>query len=241
MSLLHRVKARALSIPVLPSAFRRCRSFVYSLRPRRRYQVFSDIYRDNRWRDRESRSGSGSNLSETEVLRGELPALLASVDATTLLDAPCGDFHWMCEINLDGVGYVGVDIVPELIERNQARFGGAGRRFEVGDIVNGPLPRADVVMCRDCLVHLSFAEALAALATFRSSGATYLLATTFPDRKANYDKHTGGWRPLNLCLPPFSLPTPLRLVNEGCRVAGGSYADKSLGLWRLADIHPPPS
>ncbi len=235
-ALCHRLKNRALSVPVLPSAYRRCRSFVISLRPRRRDEVFSDIYRGNRWRDEESRSGSGSNLSETRVLRNELPALLASLGAVTLLDAPCGDFHWMSQVDIDGVIYVGVDIVPELIERNRDRFAGPTRSFEVRDVVKGPLPAADVVMCRDCLVHLSFQDAVSALTSIRAGGATYLLATTFPDRKANYDKHTGGWRPLNLCLSPFNLPPPLRLLNERCRVAGGAYADKSLGLWRLADL-----
>jgi len=239
LALLYRLKARALSVPVLPSAFRRCRSFLYSLRRRQRGEVFSDIYRGNRWRDKDSRSGSGSNLPETEVLRRDLPALLASVGASTLLDAPCGDFHWMCEVVLGEVSYLGVDIVPALIERNQSQFGHTRRSFEVRDIVKGPLPAADVVMCRDCLVHLSFQEAMSALASFRASGATYLLTTTFPDRKTNYDKHTGGWRPLNLCAPPFNLPHPLQLLNEGCRASGGAYADKSLGLWRLADLDVP--
>ncbi len=235
-ALFQRLKSRVLSVPVLPSIYRRCRSIVISLRPRERHDVFSDIYRENHWRDRESRSGSGSNLSETEALRHELPALLACLDAARLLDAPCGDFHWMSQVDLGEVSYVGVDIVADLIEKNRARFAGPTRSFEVRDVVKGPLPVADVVLCRDCLVHLSFQEAVSALTSIRASGATYLLATTFPDRRANYDKHTGGWRPLNLCLPPFNLPTPLRLVNEGCRVAGGAYADKSLGLWRLADL-----
>jgi hypothetical protein len=142
----------------------------------------------------------------------------------------------MSAVELGGVNYVGVDIVPELIDHNRASYGDGRRTFEVGDVVRDPLPEADVVMCRDCLVHLSFADGLRALSNFRTSGASYLLTTTFPDRKANYDKHTGGWRPLNLCAPPFNLPEPLRLLNEGCTVGGGAYADKSLGLWRLADI-----
>lgn len=235
----YRLKTRWLSIPVLPAAFRRCRSLVHSLRRRQRRDVFCDIYRGNHWRNKESRSGSGSNLAETEVLRVELPRLLADLGASTLLDAPCGDFHWMREVNLEGVNYLGVDIVPELIEQNLDRFGSPVRRFEVADVVGGMLPAADVLMCRDCLVHLSFQEAMAALANFRANGATYLLTTTFAGRTANYDKHTGGWRPLNLCIPPFNLPPPLRILNEGCRGGRGAYADKSLGLWRLADLDVP--
>lgn len=233
---MYRLKERALSVPVLPTVFRRCRSFVHSLRPRRRHEVFSDIYRRNRWQDEESRSGTGSNLAETEALRRQLPEVLAVLGAATLLDAPCGDFHWMSAVDLGGVSYVGVDIVPELIEQNRARFGDGRRVFEVADVVRDPLPAADVVMCRDCLVHLSFDDGIRALSNLRAGGASYLLTTTFPDRVANYDKHTGGWRPLNLCAPPFNLPAPMQLLNEGCTVGAGAYADKSLGLWRLVDI-----
>jgi hypothetical protein len=45
--------------------------------------------------------------------------------------------------------------------------------------------------------------------------------------RENADVETGGWRSLNLELPPFSLPRPERLIVED---AG---AGKCLGLWRL--------
>jgi hypothetical protein len=41
---------------------------------------------------------------------------------------------------------------------------------------------------------------------------------------------------LNLQLPPFNFPAPLRLIEENCTEDGGKYADKSLGLWRLSDL-----
>jgi hypothetical protein len=36
-------------------------------------------------------------------------------DVKSLLDIPCGDFHWMRRVNLQGLSYVGADIVRELI------------------------------------------------------------------------------------------------------------------------------
>ena len=64
-----------------------------------------------------------------------------------------------------------------------------------------------------------------------------LLATTFTGRTENLDIATGGdWRPLNLQIPPFSFPPPLRLVNEGCTEGRNMFTDKSLGFWRLADL-----
>ena len=64
----------------------------------------------------------------------------------------------------------------------------------------------------------------------------YLLTTSFTDRQDNKDIITGEWRPLNLQIAPFSLPKPIRIINEKCTQKKSSYADKSLGLWKISDI-----
>jgi hypothetical protein len=102
--------------------------------------------------------------------------------------------------------------------------------------MRGDLPRSDVILCRDCLVHLSYDDVHRTLGNFKCSATTYLLTTTFTSLAANSDIVTGQWRPLNLQLPPFSFPSPLKIIVEGCTEAGGRYADKSLALWRLSDI-----
>jgi hypothetical protein len=104
------------------------------------------------------------------------------------------------------------------------------------NLTRDPLPRADVVLCRDCLVHLRYAQIFAAFVNLRRSGAKYLLATTFVELDANSEIDTGDWRPVNLCLPPFALPEPLTVIIEGCTEIDGAYADKALGLWRVADL-----
>jgi hypothetical protein len=85
-------------------------------------------------------------------------------------------------------------------------------------------------------VHLSFADIHRALSNVRRSRITYLVTTTFPGCEVNEDIVTGDWRPLNLELEPFGFPGPSELLNEGCSEAGGLFADKSLGLWRVADL-----
>ncbi len=206
------------------------------LRCRGAREVFAGIHRRNAWLGAESSSGPGSSLAATAVLRRELPALLARLGCTSLLDAPCGDLWWLKEAALPVAAYCGVDIVPAVIEDNRRRHAAPGRTFLCLDIRREPLPRADLVLCRDCLVHLSFRDALAALANFRASGATWLLTTTFPGRTANRDAVTGEWRPLNLERAPFRLPPPVALIAEECPEDGGAHADKSLGLWRLGDL-----
>ena len=109
----------------------------------------------------------------------------------------------MKEAALGGVQYIGVDVVRELVENNRAAHGGPGREFLHGDFVRDPLPRVDVIVCRDVLAHLSCPDVQAALENFGRSGSTWLLTNTFVSRSVNPDIETGGWRPLNLQAPPF--------------------------------------
>jgi hypothetical protein len=196
-------------------------------------ETFTDIYRRNRWGDSESRSGAGSNREQSAAVRAALPLLLPELGCRRLLDIPCGDFYWMNLVELEAE-YVGGDIVPELMERNQRRFGGQRRRFLQLDIVHDSLPPADVLLCRDCLVHLSHDQVKHAVRNLKRSEITYLLTTTFVHREFNEDIRTGEWRPLNLQRPPFGFPPPLRLIDEQC--SHPEFRDKALGLWRVADL-----
>jgi hypothetical protein len=189
-------------------------------------EVFSDIYRRQLWGSGETVSGEGSTLAFTEPLRAELPSILGRLGVRSLLDVPCGDFNWMRRTELDLDQYIGADIVPELVAKLQRENTAPQRRFLVVDVVRDALPKADAVLCRDCLIHLSNADAAAALANIRRSGARWLLSTTFPRVTANRDIVTGWFRPVNLCLPPFNLPAPVELVDE-------RQYERAVGLWSL--------
>ena len=198
---------------------------------------FERIQRTNLWGAATSVSGLGSEDPATSAIREALPPLLQRRGVRTLLDAPCGDAGWIGRCRL-GVDYIGVDIVPSLIAANTHRAGQGELpgRFVTADITRDDLPRADLILCRDCLVHLSFRNIASAVTRFRASGARFLLATTFPDWRDNRDCEDGDWRALNLTQAPFGWPAPLELINERCDEGGGGWQDKSLGLWRLADL-----
>ncbi|MBR0718933.1 class I SAM-dependent methyltransferase [Bradyrhizobium liaoningense] len=198
---------------------------------------FDRILKTNLWGASTSVSGLGSEDLATAAIREALPPLLQKLGARSLLDAPCGDAGWIAACKLD-VDYIGVDIVPSLIEANRRRAvdGEVAGRFVNADITRDALPRADLVLCRDCLVHLSFQNIDRAVARFRDSGARYLLVTTFPGWERNEDCEDGDWRALNFERAPFDWPAPLALINERCDEGGGGWSDKSLGLWRLADL-----
>ena len=104
-------------------------------------------------------SGLGSEDDATANLRQRLPALLHELGATSLLDAPCGDGGWISTLDI-GMPYTGVDVVPELIDdlRGRPARDGISRTYLLADITRDPVPRAAAILCRECLVHLSFAR-----------------------------------------------------------------------------------
>ena len=209
--------------------FRLHRESLSALNLRERFEY---IHRQNLWGCDASVSGTGSTAEETANLRISIPPLLVELGARSLLDIPCGDFGWLSSVKLP-VAYTGADIVPELVERNRKLYGGPDRQFLCVDLTAGPLPACDVVLCRDCLVHLSFANIHRALAQIRASGARRLLTTSFAGVRENRDIEDGDWRPLNFELPPFGFGAPERVLTENCREGEGAYSDKALCLWRL--------
>lgn len=198
---------------------------------------FERIQRTNLWGAPTSVSGLGSEDRATAAIRETLPGLLRRLGARSMLDAPCGDAGWIATIKLE-VDYTGIDIVPSLIEANTARV--ARRevrgRFLVADITRDSLPACDVILCRDCLVHLSFQNIARAISRFRASGAPFLLVTTFPEWEDNGDCEDGDWRALNMTKAPFHWPAPRESIDERCDEGGGGWRDKSLGLWRLDEL-----
>lgn len=203
-------------------------------------RVLRDVFETKRWRgsDKGYRSGPGSSLEATRRVREQLPGLLRDFEVETFLDAPCGDWRWMQEMDLDGIEYIGADISLELIEDVRARFAGPGVRFEHIDITSDPLPKADMMMCRDCLFHLKNRFRWGFFRNFADSEIPYLLMTMH---------HLQGNRPLGAVgnfaafspkAEPFHFPEPLAMIHEGFDTLPTDWSRiekpwhyKSLGLW----------
>ncbi len=192
--------------------------------------IFSKIYRKNEWNCPESRSGRCATVEATGLVRQQLPSLLKRLGIKVLLDAPCGDFNWMQHVELNLDKYIGADIVPDLIERNQNVHSKEGREFIVLDITKDEFPIVDLVLCRDCLIHLSLDYIAAAIANFKKSRSKYLLTTTYTLTRQNKDILTGDCRFINLQIEPFHFPEPLELIIEE------PEHGKSLALWRIEDL-----
>lgn len=237
MSIVHRMWIRMVA------RFPRTTTFLRSLRPgyRREYRekqglsteaVFTRIYETNEWKSEESRSGLGSTLVATQTLRSQLPELIKQLHATTMLDAPCGDFNWMRSCDLPLEHYIGADIVAPLIDELNRKYASPTRSFIKLDVTTQQLPEADVFFCRDLLLHLSQEQVRAVLDNFVASRCKWLVVSTYLDVRANASGFTGGVRLVNLELPPFSLPKPRRYLSD----PGETPFDRRMGVWSHEEV-----
>ena len=136
----------------------------------------------------------------------------------------------MRSTELGSIKYIGADVVPSLIARNEQRYSREDRNFLVLDITKSAIPRVDVILCRDCFAHLSFRNIFSALANFKRSSSEYLFATTHTKTREHRDIATGQGRYVNLQLAPFNFPKPEKLIIEDAELG------KCLGIWRLQHL-----
>ncbi len=209
--------------------------------------VFRNIYLDGFWKhgDNASLSGAGSELSETETLRRQLPHTFETLGIDTIVDFPCGDMNWQQEMIpfLNLYSYKGFDIVPELVASNTENLKGwkfnctPKVSFEVGDIVTTPIPKCDLLIVRDCFVHLPQSEILSALKNIAASEIDFVAITNFMGvGRLNIDIEVGEWRPVNLCEYPYAMPFPMHVIVENCTEGEGTFADKTLSVWTIDQI-----
>jgi hypothetical protein len=218
-----------------PSRWRQFRNVVHRARLRMmlrtswgRRSVFTRYFHNNHWGDPESVSGPGSNLDATRNIRDQLPGLLGDHGIRVLLDLPCGDAYWMRQIDVDLDGYIGADVVPDLVDK-LAVDARPHERFVCLDAISDPLPPADAVLCRDFFIHLSNAHIHAVLDNIRKSGARYLLASNYSDCDNKKDIMTGFFHLVNLEIAPFNLGAPVASISESYP----KHPDKVLALWDL--------
>lgn len=200
--------------------------------------IFTQIYNTNHWGGSESRSGPGSTLEFTEKLRNELPKVFEKFSIKKVFDGPCGDFHWMRHVlSQTDIEYVGGDIVRPMIDELNEQFKSDKVSFVHMDLTKDSYPSADLMICRDCLYHFSFADTWALVNKFLKSGIPYLLTTTHFNTHAHFvnrDIATGGYRAINLCLPPYNFPSdPLYDVVENVDNSGNI---RKLSLWSREQI-----
>lgn len=177
--------------------------------------------------------GKGTNLNKKYgLLSAELPNIFKELNIKTFLDCGCGNFFWLNKIKWNGVNYLGVDIVPELIESNKKNY--PDFKFDCVNIVEEEIPTVDMVFVRSVFIHLENKDIIKALANIKRSGSKYLMATTSPNMPDNVDTKYLMLRKRSLTKPPFNLPNPLRYVKEHYEEQLNSFT--CMGIWEVSKL-----
>ena len=200
---------------------------------------FSLIYKTSYWLgnpNQGSKSGSGSSMDATENIRRELVTFIKNNDISSMLDIPCGDYFWLSQVKMPLKKYIGADIVEQIVLDNNMKHSSSNREFLKLDLIKDILPQCDLVLVRDCLVHLTNEQIMLALKNIYLSGSSYLATSHFLDCEVNKPSlESDLWRPINLSYPPFNLPTPLAILDDSYK----SYTldvEKKIAVWRISEL-----
>lgn len=182
--------------------------------------------------------GSDSNLVKQAGTIDFINSMIEKYQIRSISDCPCGLFeNWMYLVNLTNVEYVGYDINDIAIERNKKN--NPNLSFFEFDMVNDKISHTDLIICRDCLFHLSNDFVLSTIKNFRDSGSIYLLATEHNWVVVNGDLteeelyREAGFRYINLEIEPFNLGQPIEIHNEEVWRQRESGHNRQMSLWKI--------
>jgi len=187
---------------------------------------FEAIYEQNAWG---RGSGVGSLPENNLEYATFLQLFLLRNSVRSVVDFGCGDWQFSRFINWTKVKYIGIDIVPILIERNQNIFGQEQISFEVFHSIDA-LPSADLLVCKDVLQHLPNSVVQQYLDVFKSKFKFMLITNDIgPTGYLNREIEPGGWRTLQFDRPPFA--ETAAVVLQWTVHDGGGWTSKATYLF----------
>ena len=122
--------------------------------------------------------------------------------------------NWEYKIDYDklGVDYHGYDIVDDEVERNKKEF--PNYNFSQLDMITDVCRKADLIICREVIQHLSSNQVINSIENFKKSGSKYLLINNW-NMKFNYEifpndfiRGYSFYNPKNLLLYPYNMKPP---------------------------------
>lgn len=115
----------------------------------------------------------------------------------TVLDLGCGEGWLARALNERGIQVVGVDVVPDLIERAREAGGGEFIAMSYESVAAGELKmRVDAVVCNFSLLgDTSVAHVLRCVPDFLNKGGVCIIQTLHPLMACGDSPYIDGWRP----------------------------------------------
>ncbi|MBX9924448.1 MAG: class I SAM-dependent methyltransferase [Rhabdochlamydiaceae bacterium] len=199
--------------------------------------VFERVYDEGAWgwiydeQQGKFRGGSGEGSDPQNALPylGFLQNFLRENDINSVVDVGSGDWRLSNKIDWSGIEYLGVDVVPFLIDYNNRVFGASNIHFELADGVREDLPAADLLICKDVLQHLPIEDVQSFFKQLHKYKYALLTNDVNPDtlKSDNRNIVAGEYRPIALTETPFNLRAETVLCY---RCVGGEV--KLVLLWK---------
>ena len=120
-------------------------------------EIFTEIYRRNRWGGEQGtyHSGSGSTNDHAWAYARVINAFIEQHGVRHVVDLGCGDCRVGSLLAGSGVMYTGIDIVACLIDDNRRNYASERVRFECLNVIEDDLPSGDLCLIRQLFQHLS--------------------------------------------------------------------------------------
>lgn len=178
--------------------------------------IFNQIYEINYWGHG---SGDGSALQNTVEYNNTLRTFLDDHDdIQKVVDLGCGDWQSTFDIynNLKTpVEYVGIDIVPSVINANREKF--PEHTFHCQSLMDvDNLPNADLYVLKDVIQHWSNQDLIEFMDKLTANPHKFkyiLLCNCCFQRDEMEDCETGKWRPLRSNMEPLRRYNPRHILH----------------------------
>lgn len=163
--------------------------------------IFNAIYTNNVW-------GKGSGEGSAEELTGEyrkfLHNFLRANRIRSVVDLGCGDWQFSRHMDWSGIEYCGIDVSSVVLEATRT-FSAPNIRFQEMNGIEGDLPSADLLICKDVVQHWSNADVQKLFPKLNGFCLALITNAFHPAITENQDIATGEFRPLNLLAKPFDI------------------------------------
>jgi SAM-dependent methyltransferase len=211
-------------------------------------EAFDLIYKKRMWQQGESLSGPGSEgrwASDYVTFVGQY---IRDNGITSVLDVGCGDFEVGSKLAPLVEEYIAVDISKHIIEVNRAKYAAMTNvTFGTLNLIEHPLPSAELILVRQVLQHLNNTQIEAALQNIGGSAARAVLITEHTHRPENMAEpnvdlgaHSVATRVMkksgiDIGLPPFSRRRTVLAMLE----PGRENAAESGSVLAIYELRPP--
>lgn len=217
----HKHGGREVATRMWLSTMEKWRSCSDSKMSNRTAEQFDQHYISKDWASggKGALSGEGSDSSAVKPFAEFLLNFIKEKKITSMAEVSAGHWPsgWQAQIKWPPIEYHGVDIVPSVVqqdkkflEEHKDKFGFASADFSVGDMACDDLPKADLLLTKDTLQHLSNDYISKFLAkNIHSEPRKYKYVMFVNDKldlgEENVDIQNGGYRHLQMDQKPFNL------------------------------------